>query len=53
MCFFRLVDEISSLTEFNLKQNNFRDQEDFFEAKAASSPIMIYQVSLNKPDYKA
>ena len=22
----------------------FRDQEDFFESKAASSPIMIYQV---------
>ena len=28
-------------------RNHFRDQEDFFEAKAASSPIMIYQVSLN------
>ena len=26
--------------------NFFRDQEDFFEAKAASSPIMIYQVIL-------
>jgi len=24
----------------------FRDQEDFFEAKAASSPIMIYQASI-------
>jgi hypothetical protein len=23
----------------------FRDQEDFFESKAASPPVMIYQVS--------
>ena len=48
LCFLRLVDEISSLIKFNLKPNYFRDQEDFFEAKAASSPIMIYQVSLKK-----
>ena len=24
----------------------FRDQEDFFESKAASSPVMIYQASV-------
>ena len=53
LCFLRLVDEISSLIKFNLKPNYFRDQEDFFEAKAASSPIMIYQVSLNKQNHKA
>ena len=53
LCFLRLVDEISSLIKFNLKPNYFRDQEDFFEAKAASSPIMIYQVSLKKQDYTA
>ena len=30
----------------------FRDQEDFFQSKAASSPVMIYQVifSIKKPD---
>ena len=32
---------------FYFNRNHFRDQEDFFEAKAASSPIMIYQVTLN------
>ena len=53
LSFLRLVDEISSLIKFNLKPNYFRDQEDFFEAKAASSPIMIYQVSLSKHDYTA
>ena len=36
----------SNLIDF--KPNHSRDQEDFFEAKAASSPIMIYQVNRHK-----
>ena len=35
----------TSSLNFDSEPNHSRDQEDFFEAKAASSPIMIYQVT--------